>query len=110
LRKKRLAAAGVAFGCEQEINGLSGGIHVSVQVSVLPFYSDVGFIDVIAFIGPFQVRAAAPVQFRPVDLDPAPDASGVDEQTTFQRYLGQVRKGDRKPQVTPHAPENDMPG
>jgi hypothetical protein len=69
-------------GREEEINGLSGGIHRSVQVAVLPFYADVGLIDAIAFIGPFQVRATAPVQFRPVDLDPAPDTTGVDEQTT----------------------------
>ena len=55
-------------------------------------YSDVRLIDAIAFVGPFQVRAAAPVQFRPVDLDPAPDATGVDEQTTFERHLGHMRK------------------
>ena len=84
------------------------GIRGSVQISVLPFDPDIAFIDAIAFIGPFQVRAAALVQFRPVDLDPAPDASGVDEQTTFERHLGHVRKGDRKPQVPPHAPENDI--
>jgi hypothetical protein len=65
-------------------------------------------IDAIAVVGLFQVRAAAPVQFRPVDLDPAPDATGVDEQTTFERHLGHVRKGDRKPQVPPNAPENDI--
>ena len=62
----------------------------------------------LAFIGPFQVSAAALVQFRPVDLDPAPDATGVDEQTPFERHLGHARKGDRKPQVPPHTPENDI--
>ena len=82
----------IPFGPEQEINGLPGGIDGSVQVSVLPFDSYVDLIDAIAFIGPFQVKAAAPVQFRPVDLDPAPDTTGVDEQTTFQRHLGHVRK------------------
>jgi hypothetical protein len=41
-------------------------------------------------------------------LDPAADATGVNEQTTFERHLGHVRKGDRKPQVPPHAPENDI--
>jgi hypothetical protein len=25
-------------------------------------------------------------------LDPAPDATGVDEQTTFERHLGHMRK------------------
>jgi hypothetical protein len=32
----------------------------------------------------------------------------VDEQTTLQRHLGHVRKGNRKPQVPPHTPENDI--
>ena len=29
---------------------------------------------------------------KPADLDPAPDATGVDEQTTFERHLGHVPK------------------
>jgi hypothetical protein len=39
LTKEALGCRGVALGREQEINGLSGGIRGSVQVSVLPFYS-----------------------------------------------------------------------
>ena len=62
------------------------------KISVLSFGPDVGFIDAVAFIGASQVSAAALVQFRPVDLDPAPDATGVNEQTTFERHLGHVRK------------------
>jgi hypothetical protein len=62
------------------------------KISVLSFGPDVGFIDAVAFIGAFQVRAATPVQFRPVDLHPAPDVTGVDGQTPFQSYLGHVRK------------------
>jgi hypothetical protein len=38
-------------------------------------------------------RLASTIEgFRPVDLDPAPDATGVDEQTTFECHLGHVRK------------------
>jgi hypothetical protein len=84
LRKNRLAAEASRLA-EQEIDGLPCGIHGSVQVSVLPFDPDVGFIDTIALIGPFQMSAAALVQFRPVDLEPAPNATGVDEHTTFAR-------------------------
>src|SRR5215467_15711661 len=108
LTKESLDCCGMAFGREQEIDGLTCGIHGSVQISVLPLDPDVGFIDAIAFIGPFQVSAAALVQFRPLDLDPAPDATGVDEQTGFERHLGHVRKGNRKRQVPPHTPENDI--
>ena len=64
-------------------------------------------IDAVALVGAFQVSAAALVQFRSVD-GPAPDATGVNAQTAFERHLGHVRKGDRKPQVPPHAPENDI--
>src|SRR5262245_65912290 len=74
--------------------------------SVLPFDPGVGLISAVALVGAFQVSAAALVQLRPVDLDPAPDATGVNEQTTFERHLGHVRTGDRKPQVPPRAPEN----
>src|SRR5215831_8180576 len=65
LTKESLGCRGIAFGCEQEIDGLSGGIHGSVQVSVLPFYSDVGLIDAIAFIGPSgEGGSACPVPAR----------------------------------------------
>jgi hypothetical protein len=46
---------------------LPGGVHGSMQISVLPFDPDVGFIDAIASVGPLQVSAAAVVQFRPLD-------------------------------------------
>ena len=86
LTKESLGCCGIAFGREQEIDGLPCGIHGSVQISVLPFDPDVGLIDAVAFVGAFQVSAAALVQFRPVDLDSAPDATGVNEQTTFERH------------------------
>jgi len=41
-------------------------------------------------------------------LDPATDATGVDEHTAFERHLGHMRKRDREPQVPPHTPENDV--
>ena len=75
LTKESLGCRVIAFGREQEIIGLPGGIHGAIQIAVLPF--DVGFIDTVAFIGALQVSAAALVEFRPVDSDPAPDATGV---------------------------------
>src|SRR5258707_889084 len=52
--------------CLTARSGLPGAIHGSVQISVLPFDPDVGFVDAVAFIGALQVSAAALVQFRPV--------------------------------------------
>jgi hypothetical protein len=37
LAKESLGCRGIAFTREQEINGLPGGIHGSVRISVLPF-------------------------------------------------------------------------
>jgi hypothetical protein len=55
--KESLGCRCIALGREQEI-GLPCGIHGSVQISVLPFDPDVGLIDTVAVIGPFQVSAA----------------------------------------------------
>lgn len=54
------------------------------------------------------MRAAASVQFRAVELDPAPDAAGMNKPSPFQRHLSHVRKGNAEPQVPPHTPENDV--
>jgi hypothetical protein len=72
LTKESLGCRSIAFGREQEIDALPCGIHGSVQISVLPFDLDVGCIDAIACTGPFQVNAAARIQFRSLDWDPAP--------------------------------------
>jgi hypothetical protein len=53
LTKESLGCCGIAFGREQEIDGLPGRIHSSIQISVLPLYPDVGFIDPVAFVGAF---------------------------------------------------------
>jgi hypothetical protein len=45
LTKESLGRRCIAFGREQEMDGLPCGIHGSVQISVLPFDADVGFID-----------------------------------------------------------------
>ena len=104
----RLAAAASRFAVSRKSMVCPVESTGSVQISVLPFDPDVGLINAIARIGAFQVGAAALIQFRPVDLDPAPDATGMDEQTTFERHLGHVRKRDRKPRVPPRAPKNDV--
>jgi hypothetical protein len=79
LAEESLGCRCIALGGEQEIDGLPCGIYRSVQISVLPFDPDLGFVDAVVLIGAFQVGAAGLVQFRPVDLDPAPDATAVDE-------------------------------
>jgi hypothetical protein len=102
LRKNRC----IALCREQEIDGLPCGIHGSVQISV--FDPDIGFIYTVAFYWSVSGEGGNACPVPPVDLHPAPDATGVDEQTAFERHLGHVRKRDQKSQVPPHTPENDL--
>jgi hypothetical protein len=53
---------------------------------------------------------AAFVQFRTVDLDPPPNATGADVQSSFLCHLRHLRHGNRIPQIPPHAPQDDVTG
>jgi hypothetical protein len=103
-----LGCRNVAPGRQQKVNGLPCGIHGAVQILVLALHLYIRLVDAEAFVGRPQVRAAPLVQFRAVDLDPAPDATGMDEQPALERHLGHVHERDRKPQVPSHAPEDDV--
>ena len=59
LTKESLGCCGIAFGREQEIDGLPCGIDGSVQVPVLPFDTDVGLIDAVASIAVSGERGSA---------------------------------------------------
>src|SRR3954471_3225069 len=54
------------------------------------------------------MMATALIQLRPVDLDSAPDATGIDGQSALVCHLCHVRERDRVPQVPSHAPHNDV--
>ena len=69
LRKKRLAAAGVAPGSEQEVDRLAVFVHSAVEVLVFSLGPDVGLIHAIALRGGLEVGAATLLQFRAVGLD-----------------------------------------
>src|SRR3954452_13291601 len=41
-------------------------------------------------------------------LDPSPDATGIDQKTTFRSHLRHMRKRDWIPQVPSHAPHDNV--
>ena len=50
------------------------------------------------------------VQLRTVDLDPSPDATGIDSKSTLDRHLCHMRERDWIPQVPSHAPHDNVTG
>jgi hypothetical protein len=106
LRKNRLAAAASRLALSRRSIVCPVESTARYKYRSCPLFRDIGLIDAIAFINPFQVRPMAPIQFRPVDLDPAPGAAGVDQQTTFECHLGDMRTiGPPKLQ---HFPQQDF--
>jgi hypothetical protein len=62
----------------------------------------IGFVDPAGFVGPLQLRTAALIQFRPEDLDPAPDAGSVDTKGAFshqKRHLPVTQRGAQVPRT-----------
>ena len=62
---------------------MPGGIDGTVPILFLPFQLDLGLVHTIALVGGFQVRVAALVAFRSVSLNPAPDTTSIDRQSSF---------------------------
>src|SRR5436190_19656197 len=50
------------------------------------------------------------VQLRTIDLDPLPDATGIDCQSAFCRHLCHMHERDWVPQVPSHAPHDNVAG
>jgi hypothetical protein len=76
LTKEPLGGSSITLGGEQEINALPRRIHRPIQVPILAFNLNIGFVDPVGSVGRLEVWTTAPIEFRPEDLDPAPDAGG----------------------------------
>jgi hypothetical protein len=63
------------------------------------FHLDIGFIEPPALVGRLQVSPATLVQFRTADLDPSPNATGIDSQSALERHLCHMRERDWVPQA-----------
>jgi hypothetical protein len=103
--KEPLCSRRIAPIRQQKVDGLPGGIDRSVKEAISSFDVDVGFIQPPASVGALQKRSGAPIYFRTVDLDPAPDTTCRNCQSSLGSHLGHVRERDRVSQVPPDAPK-----
>src|SRR6516165_4119857 len=77
-------------------------------MSVLAPHLNISFVDSIRLVGRLQVGTAALLQFRSVDLNPAPDAGSVDGKTTLRHDRRHVPIAERKAQVPPHTKKDNL--
>jgi hypothetical protein len=97
--EEALDSLGVAPGGEQEIDRLAVFVNGPVKVFVLAFNSDVCFIYAIALRGRLEMGSATLLQLRAVDLNPPPDAAGIDGQPSLPHQLGDMRISERVAEV-----------
>jgi hypothetical protein len=103
LRRKRLAAAVSRLAVTQKVDRLARGIQRSIQILVLTFYLDVGFVDPIALVDWLEIPAAAFVQFGCIRLHPTPNATGIYLHAAFGHQLRDVLIRQRVSKVQTHA-------
>jgi hypothetical protein len=75
---------------------------------LLAFFLDVRFIQPPASVSRLQVASTALVQFWTADLDPPPDVTGSDEQTSFDSHFTHLCHRERVPKISPHTPQDDV--
>ena len=59
-------------------------------------------------IGRFQMRPAAPVQLRPVSMDPTPHTTRADGQASFSGHLPHLSHRDGVPEIAAHTPHDNV--
>src|SRR4051812_16561383 len=106
--KEAFGRWGVALRGQQEIDGLTSGVDRSVQVSLLAFHLDVGFIEAPAFVGWLQVPSTPLVQLWTIELDPPPDTARADSQTSFGGHLTHLCHRNRIAEIPAHTPHDDV--
>ena len=89
----------IAFGREQEIDRLPGGIDGSIEILLLTLYLDIRFVDTVALVGRLQMLPTALAQLRCVGLNPAPDAAGIHRKSALGQQLGHMFVRQRVPQI-----------
>src|SRR4051794_20416670 len=87
LLKEALCRSRIAFGREQEIDGLSSGVHSPIQILLLALHPYIGFIDTVACLLPLMLTTTF-TQFRRVRLDPAPHAAAIHAESALSQQFG----------------------
>jgi hypothetical protein len=95
LSKEPLRSSSIAFGCEQEIDGLPCGVHGSIKILFLALHLYIGFIHAVTLVGGLQMWATSLVQLRCVCLHPAPYAAGIHGKSPFRQQFGHMLVSQR---------------
>src|SRR5215469_7732541 len=90
LLKELLGRSRITFGGKPKVDGGTGGIDGTIQVSPVPALANIRFVDSPRAVGRFQFAPAFPVQHRRVALHPTPHAGVVSSQTTFYKQFFNV--------------------
>jgi hypothetical protein len=108
LTEEAFSGRSIALRAEQKIDGLTGGIHGTIEELVLALDLYICLVSAVAFVGGLQVWPAAFVPFGSVGLDPAPDTAGIHSHSAFGQKLGNVLISEGISEVPADAENNHL--
>ncbi len=104
-----------AFGCrgiaqcrQQEVDGGTGGIDGSIEVTPTALHSNIRLIDTPGFVGRFEMTTQPLFQFGTVTLHPTPDGRVIRLQTALGEQLLDVAQRERAPKIPAHGAQNQL--
>jgi hypothetical protein len=106
--KEPLDGRHIALVGQRKVDRLPSGIDCSIKEPISSFDVDVDIIPLPASVGALQMRPAAPINFRTVNLKPPPHAARRCCQSSFGGHLGHLRERNRISQVPAHAPQDNV--
>jgi hypothetical protein len=93
---------------QEKVNSLPGRIDGAVEVAISSFDPDIRFIQSPASVRALQMWPTTFIQFRAIHLNPPPDATGCNCQSSLGSHFGQVREGNRIPKIPSYAPQDHV--
>ena len=106
--KEAFGRCRITLGGQEEIDGLPCGVDRSIEEPLLAFHLDVRFIQAPTFVGGLQMPSTALVQLWTVDLNPAPDTTGADSQTSFDGHFTHLCHRNRIAKIPAYTPHDDV--
>src|SRR5262245_4010485 len=100
--EKTLGGSSIAPGGKQEIDRSTSRVDGPVQVAPLALHPNVSLIHPPGAISGLQFPTTTLAQFRRIALDPSPDGSVVDWQTSLGEKFLDVAIRKRKSQIPPN--------
>lgn len=86
-REETFGRLSISGRTEQKFQGISLGIHSTIEVHPHLFHFDVRLIDAPRVVGHFEMGSAAPLQFGCVALYSTVDRGVIDMQSPLEHHL-----------------------